>query len=493
MPPLPLRLLRQFTPDPSLLSMLWTNAAPILVTLGLTGAIGIADIYLAGLIGKSAQAAVGIADQFLFFAVLLSTGLQAGTSACISRATGARQYSLARAYARDSIILAVLSGALAALIGCLFARHIIGFFTDDAAAARHGIPYLQLCALANLPWAVTQAQTAILRASGKALSCVWMWLAITAISIFGAVPFFCLPGILEPSLSALAIAWIGGAAVGVVFGCVLMRGLNSSSDQVRRFAFLPRVCHLLKVGIPVSIGEMCWLLSGFVTYKLLGSLPQGSELQAAWSIKFKIEEFVAIAPLLAISISVATIVGTKLGGHDRAGARLAVKQMTILATVLMLFAALALSAAACPLSWLFAHESSVARPTEWMLRLSPAVLPLMGLSLVLFAGIEGAGCAKIPMAATALALLAVRLPLSWSLALILGCGLAGIWLAGFISQAFLAAAAIVCFRKPGWDLPGLFGEIVAMQPLVVLSGRLEHDSSTVLPGDHPAVRRRRWR
>jgi len=442
----------------SLMSAVWEMSWPLLTTYLLSSLIGLSDTYISGFISDSAQAAVGIGEQAIFLTIILGTGLSVGTVACVARSIGSGDLELARQYARDSLLISLVVGLLASLAGVLAAKPVFSLLAVDPQVSAHGIRYLEVCALANLPFVVAMCQSAIFRALGKPCYALYLWIVISSLSI--ALNFALFFGLLpwgKGSVDALSLSWLTGCTGGVVAGAVWLQRLWSAQTEQRsnlrdRQISFVRMRELLSIGGPALIADAVWIISNFLTYKIFAGMLHAAQVQAAWSIAHKVEETCASMPLLALSLAAATIVGQNLGAGQKGRAQRAGWLMAMAALAAMVGIGGLLFAVSEPIAKMLSADKLVQEYTTLLLRLAPLTVPCLALWLVLFGALEGAGCTWTPMVSNVTVLVVVRLPLYWLVALPLGLGLSGLVAPFCLSRALLAAIAVYEYSRGAWLL-----------------------------------------
>src|SRR5580698_5933094 len=94
---------------------IWIMSWPLLLLMIGNAIVGVVDINLAQIYGASAQAAVGLADQVVFFFVALILSVSIGTNALVSRAFGARDRDLAIHTQGQALLLSMTMGLILAI------------------------------------------------------------------------------------------------------------------------------------------------------------------------------------------------------------------------------------------------------------------------------------------------------------------------------------------------------------------------------------------
>lgn len=448
--------------SPEIMQAVTSSVFPLILTLAFTAAIGVVDVYLAGLVSENAQAGVGIADQVLFMAILLATGLTTGVAACVSRAKGAGEPGQAALYARDGLLVSAWLGAIAATVALLSADLIMPLFAANKEACASGSIYLKWCSIGNLPYCLAISQTAILRASGRTRLCVAVWGLIATVSIGLAMALILfVPAVKDHLLVTVAFTWDLGAFAGCILGFYCLRKFDlidckgAASAASSQSTSGRRILQFFQIGLPVAATEACWIASNFVMYALFSHMQCGADAQAAWTIRMKVDEIAALTPLLAFSLTAQTIAGNKLGAGDVAGARRTIVSLTAVATVIMVLLGAGIAMFSHSLAVIFTPSPSTQRATELLLLASPVLLPVMAVYLVIFGALEGAGYTRPPMLAIVGGLFLIRFPAAFWLGICLHHELNGVLIAVCLSHAAAALSALFLFKSRRWERIGL--------------------------------------
>jgi Na+-driven multidrug efflux pump len=102
------------------------------------------------------------------------------------------------------------------------------------------------------------------------------------------------------------------------------------------------------------------------------------------------------------------------------------------------------------LASLIAKEPAVLTETTRYLRINMLSEPFMVLSLVLGGGLQGAGGTRGSMSVIIIGMWLIRLPLAFFLALVLGYGAIGVWMAMVISIAFQGLLMVRRYHRGSW-------------------------------------------
>lgn len=110
------------SPYKTILSLAW----PQLLMMFFHFWIGFLDVYVAGLIDKNVQAALGIVTQILFFLLIVAISFANGSVSTISQSIGARKILRAKRYAALSLTISFVAGIILCILGLLFRDELAG-------------------------------------------------------------------------------------------------------------------------------------------------------------------------------------------------------------------------------------------------------------------------------------------------------------------------------------------------------------------------------
>ena len=419
-----------------LLSQVGHLFVPLLSYYVISSLVGITDMLLAAELGSQAQAAVGLGDQSIFLVIAIGTGLCTACSSFISRAIGAGDLEKAAAFAADSLILALLIGLGATVLGFTLVGALLDVFSCSDSLKAQALPYIQICSLANVPFIIFMCQAAILRALGKPDSGTLIAVVSTVVSIvLSLIAFYLAPAPFAHSLNALAIAWIFGAFAGMIYGAFLLhKTLPKTTFKLQ--GSCARLRQLLQAAIPCVIGELAFIAANFYRYALIAAMPEAEAVQAAWTIRLKIEETVAILPMMALAAAVAVVCGHNTGaGKPEVVAAMCVKT-AFLATTTMLVLGISLAFYAEFVAGVFTCDPTTKQAVVTLLQPAPVIFSTCAIWLILCGGLDGAGQTRATGFINTLDATAGRLALSLAF---IGSGVAGLALASSLSCLMTAA------------------------------------------------------
>lgn len=417
---------------------------PLAFSMVFSSLIGICDMFIAGEIGNEAQAAVGLGDQLVFLMVIIGTGLSTACTAFVSQSFGARDSESVKRYAVASLALAGIVGIVASVLGFCFAESLVALFSCTPQVAKFAVPYTAQNSIANAPFIFLMCEAAIFRAIGRPILSVYVQVLTSLIAIVISVVLFYSNSFCGRSLDALAVGWITGACAGAVWGAVIL--WKTLFAQMRsslfRSVLISDARKISALAFPAILAELGAVLAIFLVYRMLSIEIDSASSQAAFTIKLKIEESVALIPLMALGMSSAVVVGQNLGAGNAERAFRACKNTSIVSAVLMLILGITLSFSSPALASLFSSDITTRECISNYVAFSFLLFPLTAAANVLVAGLEGAGYTQVPMILNFSILVFVRCGLAYVFAFLLGMGATGIAIAYCVSQLLM----LVCVR-----------------------------------------------
>lgn len=126
-----------------------TMSLPIMLSMLIQALYNIVDGAFVARISEDALTAVSLAFPIQLLMISVATGTGVGVNALLSRRLGQKKQAEADAVAMTGVFLAVVSWLVFAVLGLLFGRAFINFFTDVPAIRSMGGSYVTICTTAS--------------------------------------------------------------------------------------------------------------------------------------------------------------------------------------------------------------------------------------------------------------------------------------------------------------------------------------------------------
>ncbi|WP_281259619.1 MATE family efflux transporter [Alkalispirochaeta sphaeroplastigenens] len=415
----------------------------------LAGALGIVlfnmvDTFFVGRLGALELAAMSYTFPVVIVAGSIASGLGVGASACVSRAAGAGDLSLARRLTYHAHLLAlavvvVLAGAGLLTIDPFFAllgaeEHLIGYIRDYISVWYLGMPFMMLPMVGqNILQALGDSKTP----GAVIVFSVVLNIFLDPLLIFGVGP---VPGL-----------GIGGAAIATVISrgstmvivlWVLARSRKMVPHRNELSGFLVSSRSILFVGIPAALTNLALPISMGVVTRLVSRF--GAEAIAGFGVATRLESF-SLVFTMALAMVFTPFVGQNLGAGKVHRAREGYRVAVVISLLWGVVVALVFGGGGRPVAEVFnSTEAVVAATTAYLQTLAPS-FGLLGVVMVTSAAFNGL---QRPFAAAAVAfmrLVGLYLPLAL-VGRSLG-GLQGLFLGLAWANGIAGVLAILIFRR----------------------------------------------
>lgn len=429
---------------------IWALAFPsILGNLSFT-VVAMVQTKFVGELGAQALAAVGAGQRVFFAMQAVLMAVSVGTTALVSRAWGARDYTEASRVTMASLALAGAFSLAVAVLGLAFASQVAGIFGLDPQTQHLAAVNIRWLCVFNLAFAVNFILGAALRASGDAWSPLWIGGAVNLLNI--------------PMLYALVLGnWgfpklgVAGAAIslGVSFavGASLLLGLwvrdKFRVKHVRGGWWRRRrLKQLLDIGYPAAAEQAVLQVGFFVFLMLIGNF-YGTEAFAAYSIGVNLLQ-VCMTVGFGFSIAGSTLVGQHLGAGDHAGAsRSGWRALGFAMLAMGCLGALVISFADRLAGFFLGDEPLTIAYTVQFIHILGSMMPLLAVDFAIGGALRGAGDTRFPLISSALGLIGMRCGLA-ALATFLGLDVFWVY-AALVGDYLLKASLLIWrFRSGRW-------------------------------------------
>ena len=446
-------------------------AGPVLAEETLTLMVTWTDWWLTGRFltkgGDAVKAAMGLMGYTTWLIPSLFAAVAIGATAVVARRVGEGKIEEARLATNQAVLLGIGLSLLVTLACYLGGEHYIAAMNLSGEAAAFASTYLYTLVPVVPLIMFSQIGSACLRGAGDTVTgfvakliMVLVNVVVSTILVTGAFG-------LEPW------GWLGiavGTAVGHgLGGLVLLIALLVGRAQMQLSWKLMApvgsvIRRLLVIGLPGGLDIAVLLGSQLIFVSIINSL--GEAAAAAHGLAVQIEAC-AYLPTHAFEVAAATMTGQFLGAGRPQQASQSALRCLLLATVLIVFAGIAMFVAGPQLPAFFTGDPQDATTIQvaYLLRIIALALPSLAVVMVLSGALRGAGDTVWPFVFTLVGFLVVRIPLTLILAKSTvtipwlewqiqgaGWGVAGGWIAMAIDLLLRSFVIAARFFQGGWKL-----------------------------------------
>jgi Na+-driven multidrug efflux pump len=202
------------------------------------------------------------------------------------------------------------------------------------------------------------------------------------------------------SLNALAVGWDIGVIAGLFYSTNRFWKLIgfSRNDFLKADAVLPFLLNLIYSCVPAVLSEVALVCSNFSMYRLLSDWHVAPEMVAAWTIKLKLEELLALIPIIALGMATSVLVGQSCGAGFIQRIKSVVFRLSVCSSLAMFALACVVVLFSDAVAALFCTDLASKNAVSVLLKFSLVIWPLSAFSTICCAAMEGCGQMFIPMA-----------------------------------------------------------------------------------------------
>jgi putative MATE family efflux protein len=428
--------------------------------------VNAADQFMVGRLepveATASQAALGLGMPLYWAVGGFFSALSYGTQALTARRFGEKDEGKAGAVLFNSLIVAVVAGAVGTYVGWNFTPPAVDFLAEASEEQRRlGTDYAQIRCLAVAGMVVTFSYKAFFDGIGQthvhlvaALTMNFVNIGLNYLLIFGA-----------PSLDIPKMGLKGAALASMLstyLGLMIMLGASFKARYRKRFVFYrtkhfsPRVMGaIVKLMLPSGSASVILMAGFLLVMKFVGQIDAAAGTQqntysAATTALFNTAAL-CFLPLLAFGTATATAVSQSLGARKpNLAARYGWESVRIGMWAMVLVGAAFMAFPEAIIGIWAPNDPAVPAAAATPLRLVALSCPMMVVGLVLSQALYGAGANLYVMLAEGSLHLGVLVPLSWLLGPKLGYGIDGVWTACTIYVFGLGIAMGAKFLGRGW-------------------------------------------
>jgi len=444
-------VLRDGAEPPEIRRAVLTLAWPAVIEYALTTLIGVANMVMVGRVGSIAVAAVGICNQPLLLAQGVFQALTVGATAVVARHMGAGEHMEASEAGRQSLVLTLSLGVLASVPFMIWAREVVAWMGAAEEVIGPATTYMRIVGGGTIFTVAGIVVSAILRGAGDTRTPMRVNCVANIINVVvGLVLIFGLLGFPAMGVAGAAYGALMARMVGTVLFLLALYGgrtkLPMSLRQSHRLT-VPVVGRIFRVGLPAAVEQFVMRGGQVLFARIIASL--GTIAYAAHQITVNAESL-GYTPAQALGAASTTIMGQNLGAGQPLMAERGARETARMAAIFMATVMVIVVVFAVPILRMYTSEDQVVEMGTFIMRLYAFALPAMGVYFVVVGGLRGAGDTRFPLLISIIGIWCVRLVLGNLLALRLGLGLNGAWIAMVCDQWVRALVGYYRFNSGAW-------------------------------------------
>jgi putative MATE family efflux protein len=403
-------------------------ALPATVENILETSVGFVDSLMISQIGLFAVAGIGIANAILnvYIAVFIALGI--GTSSLISRNIGAKNNEKAKLIAKQSLLLAIVSGLFLGLVSLLIGPQLLNLMGATKQTLNYSLQFFSIVGGGSVAIATMIILGSMLRAIGDTKTPMKIGLitnilniSLDYILIFGLGPI--------PALGVVGTAI--GTLVARLLGTILLyRKVHLSVLSFPLLSIFQRSNYqeLLKLSFPAALERLVMRLGQVLYFGVIVAI--GAKTYSAHSIAGSIESFVKnYMPAYGLATAAATLAGNSIGKKDYAETKRVALYAVKYGVIVLSILGIGLFFGTPYIAPWFTIDAEAINQIVIALKIDAFNQPGLAISLILAGVLQGMGDTKTPLYSTAFGMWITRILGVILLGSIMGLGIAGVWLA----------------------------------------------------------------
>jgi len=425
-------------------------AVPMVLEMIMESIFAVCDVYFVSRLGAGAVATVGLTESWLTLVYAIAMGLAIGASATVARRTGEKDRDGAARAAGQAILLGLAVSITLGIVGISLAPRMLAVMGAPADVLSIGSTYARIMLGGNATIVMLFLINAIFRGAGDAaIAMRVLWFANAINILLGPCLIFGLGPFPRLGVAGAATATNIGRGTGALFAVSRLLKPGSRIDlHKRHFTLdLTLIGKIARIAWSAMIQLLIGMGSWIALTRVLATF--GSSVIAGYTIGIRVIMF-ALLPAAGLANAAATMVGQALGAKKPERAAEAVRiagsyNMVVLSIVGALLATFA--------PWIarfFTSDPTVIPYAKDAMRIVALGFPFYAWGMVISQSFNGAGDTRTPTFLNLFVFWCWEIPLAYVLAIRLGLGPRGIYVAMMIAFSTLAVAGALVFRRGTW-------------------------------------------
>lgn len=372
-----------------------------------------ADSIIVGkYVGDNALAAVGSASPILNLLLVLFVGISVGASIMVSQYFGAKDSEKLSRTIGTCVSLTAIASIIIMVIGPIVTRPMLTFLNTPDSIIDWCTDYLKIFFLGIAGFAYYNILAGVLRGLGDSVSALVFLLISTALNVVLDIWF--VAGF-NMGVPGVALATVIAQAISAVLCILKLLKMKDNFDLNRKMLKLNKKYsyRLIKLGLPSGITQAIFSLAMIAVQSLTNSF--GEMVIAANVIIMRVDGF-AMMPNFSFGTAMTTYTGQNIGAKkmDRVekgtkhGLMIAVAVSTVITILILIFSRYLIS--------IFTDTAELIDFSVRMMRILAIGYIAMAVTQSLFGVMRGAGDTMTPMWVSLINVVAVRVPVAYTIA-----------------------------------------------------------------------------
>jgi multidrug resistance protein, MATE family len=398
----------------------WKMGWPLILIMLFEFAVSITDVYIAGKLGKTTQAAVGFVSQIYFVFIVIANAITIGTVSVLSRIHAEANKNKLSCTVYTLVVSVLVSG---------FVLAIAAFFIAPALVLKSSVPdevrtlaasFLKIYLTGLLFHYFLIHSNGMLRATKRVLRSLLTMTAVALVNIALNLLFYFKT---DFGYKGIAYSTVASYIIGALINSSSVLPMMSACREFSRDILKS----VLKIGWPSLIQQISWQAGSVVMFMILGMLPSNSvDVMAGFTTGLRIESAIFL-PAYALNMTAAAVSGNLLGAKRPKDAYYSGIVTSLMSMCIIIVLSLLVILNASSFGSLLSDKPAVINECVRYLIIQMISEPFMAVLVVLSGTMVGAGDTLGVMRIVTGGMWFIRVPLSYILAIKCGYGPVAVW------------------------------------------------------------------
>lgn len=404
------------------------------------------DTFMLSMYSDSSVAAVGMANQALFFVSVMFNCVALGTSVLMTQNYGANRPEQARQVASLSIYVNLAFGVFISVLVFFAGDFLLTVMNTPAEIFSTSQWYLKIVGSMLFLAALGPVTSAILRSSGDTKTPMKIVLFGNALNIIGnAIFIFGLFGFPAIGPIGVAISTVFARFIQVVIAFyIIFKRLKISW----RFTFDAKIIkNILSIGIPGALEQLSYSGSQIFITAFVASLGIASITTRTY-----VNNLTMFVYLFAASISQANelMVGHMIGAQLKSLAHKRVLQVDMLSQSVSAILGAAVYLAAPVLLTIFTSDPEIIALGQQTILVIAIMEPGRAMNIAFVGALRATGNARIPMIVGILGMWLIAVSVAYFAGIYLGFGIVGIYIGMLADEWIRGITLLIIWQRKKW-------------------------------------------
>lgn len=397
--------------------LLLSMSLPMILSMLVQALYNIVDSIFVAQVSENALTAVSLAFPIQSFMIAVSTGTGVGINALLSRSLGEKNYETANKTAENGILLAIISAALFAVFGSLFASTFFSAQTQNEEIAGYGTQYLIICCSCSFGIFLQITLERLLQSTGKTIyNMITQGVGAIINIILDPIMIFGLFGFPRMEVAGAALATVTGqviaAGLGIYFNLKKNHEIKLTWKGLRPNGAIIKKIYI--VGLPSIIMQSISSVMIFGMNKILLSFEETAA--AVFGVYFKLQSFVFM-PIFGLTNGMIPIVAYNFGARHRDRMVKTTKLSIVYAVGIMLFGVIMMQCFPAVFLRMFNASDRMIALGVPALRIISLSFVFAGYSIILSSVFQAVGNGMLSMLVSLIRQMVILLPAAYLLSL----------------------------------------------------------------------------